>query len=59
MVDEESQLVAQGHKSSASNQDDIRYLLVPEGNNGFYRPRANSGVVLLAAGLDNLPPPPK
>ncbi len=40
---------------------EVRYLLAPQWDRGddFYRPRANSGVVLLAAGLDNLPPPPK
>ena len=40
--------------------NDIRYSLIPKNKNGgSYRPRANSGVVLLAAGFDNLPPPPK
>ena len=47
-----------------SNENDVRYLLIPlserKARDGeTYRPRANSGVVLLAAGFDNIPPPPR
>ena len=47
-----------------TNENDVRYLLIPLSESkardeGTYRPRANSGVVLLAAGFDNIPPPPK
>ena len=51
-------------ETEQSNDNDVRYLLIPlserKARGGdTYRPRANSGVVLLAAGFDNIPPPPK